>query len=480
MRASIWFVVLTCILSCVPTVTLAQDCGALDWVSPTGNLPPAMSDSAMAYDSARGRIVVFGGHSSSSTFSNSTWEYDGSRWQLMSPTGSVPTVRYGHAMVYDSARHVVVLFGGQTLTTLSSGTFEYDGVSWTLRSPTGAPPARKGHVMAYDSARARVVMFGGLQSSGSLSDSTYEYDGQSWQHVSSDGPTGRQGAVMAYDSARHVTVLHGGHTITSDDDATWEWSGAAWTLATSNGMSARSAHCMAYDSARAVMVAFGGIQQNGIYLNSTWEYGPTGWQQRTPANTPSAVSNACMAFDAARSRVVMFGGSNTSGVLDETRELVLGGNAPQFSRQPSPATANLGDTVSFHAQASGVSTWQWKKDGQVLTSGGRFAGATSPDLTINGVTGVDWGAYRAEATNSCGTTPSTPALMTQASHCGSSDYNCDGDVGTDSDIESFFACLSGNCPVAPCQSNADFNCDGEVGTDSDIETFFRVLGGASC
>jgi hypothetical protein len=66
------------------------------------------------------------------------------------------------------------------------------------------------------------------------------------------------------------------------------------------------------------------------------------------------------------------------------------------------------------------------------------------------------------------------------STCGSADFNCDGDVGTDADIESFFACLSGTCPAAPCPNNADFNGDGDVGTDADIEAFFRVLAGGSC
>jgi hypothetical protein len=64
--------------------------------------------------------------------------------------------------------------------------------------------------------------------------------------------------------------------------------------------------------------------------------------------------------------------------------------------------------------------------------------------------------------------------------CGSADFNCDGDVGTDSDIESFFACLAGTCPSAPCASSADFNGDGDVGTDADIEAFFRVLAGGTC
>jgi hypothetical protein len=64
--------------------------------------------------------------------------------------------------------------------------------------------------------------------------------------------------------------------------------------------------------------------------------------------------------------------------------------------------------------------------------------------------------------------------------CGSADFNCDGDLGTDADIEGFFACLSGTCPAAPCPGSADFNGDGDVGTDADIESFFRVLAGGSC
>src|SRR5262249_5501252 len=70
----------------------------------------------------------------------------------------------------------------------------------------------------------------------------------------------------------------------------------------------------------------------------------------------------------------------------------------------------------------------------------------------------------------------TPACMGTCS----ADFNCDGDVGTDADIESFFACLAGTCPAAPCMSTADFNGDGDVGTDADIEAFFRVLAGGAC
>jgi hypothetical protein len=75
---------------------------------------------------------------------------------------------------------------------------------------------------------------------------------------------------------------------------------------------------------------------------------------------------------------------------------------------------------------------------------------------------------------------STGSLVIGIIGCGSADFDCDGDLGTDADIESFFACLAGNCPPPPCNGTADFNGDGDIGTDADIESFFRVLAGGSC
>ncbi len=70
--------------------------------------------------------------------------------------------------------------------------------------------------------------------------------------------------------------------------------------------------------------------------------------------------------------------------------------------------------------------------------------------------------------------------IVRSSACGTADFNCDGDVGTDADISAFFACLSGDCPPYPCINSADFNGDGDIGTDADIEAFFRVLSGGTC
>jgi hypothetical protein len=67
-----------------------------------------------------------------------------------------PSKRAGHAMAYDSARARVVLFGGADLRD----TWEWDGQIWIQVSNIGPSP-RVNHAMAYDAARQRMVLFGG-------------------------------------------------------------------------------------------------------------------------------------------------------------------------------------------------------------------------------------------------------------------------------------------------------------------------------
>src|SRR5580658_7534741 len=79
-----------------------------------------------------------------------------------------PPARQTHAMAYDSAHGQVVLFGGTngyggiyiTAQALDD-TWLWDGSNWTGKTPQTVPPARAGHSMAYDATHGQVVMFGG-------------------------------------------------------------------------------------------------------------------------------------------------------------------------------------------------------------------------------------------------------------------------------------------------------------------------------
>jgi hypothetical protein len=75
----------------------------------------------MAYDSARGVIVLFGGLNSSG-YNGETWEWNGTAWTQRIVRG--PSPREGHAMAYDAARRVTVLFGGRDGA--------YNGETWNL------------------------------------------------------------------------------------------------------------------------------------------------------------------------------------------------------------------------------------------------------------------------------------------------------------------------------------------------------------
>ena len=73
--------------------------------------PPARHSLAMAYDAARGRLVLFGGYGGSGVRLNDTWEWDGTNWSEVQ-AANAPPARNLHAMAYDAGRGRIVLFGG--------------------------------------------------------------------------------------------------------------------------------------------------------------------------------------------------------------------------------------------------------------------------------------------------------------------------------------------------------------------------------
>src|SRR5262249_25458824 len=149
---------------------------------------------ALAYDSARKRVVLFGGHSATSVNLSDTWEWDGVMWTQRA-TSSSPSPRFDHATAYDSVRGCIVLFGGQDGSTLFGDTWEWNGSGWLQRTPAATPSARYGHALAYSAQSGSVVMFGGQDTTSwriQLSD-TWEWNGNTWLARSpAISPTGRR------------------------------------------------------------------------------------------------------------------------------------------------------------------------------------------------------------------------------------------------------------------------------------------------
>ncbi len=246
------------------------------WILRATTGPSPRVGHAMAYDSARGVTVLFGGFSGDDLnryYYGDTWEWDGSTWSLRVTTG--PSPRSDSAMAYDSARGVTVLFGGCNDPDRFGDTWAWDGMVWTLAHPgdpggTNAPSPRCAHALTYDSGRSATILFGGVYGWPPLGD-TWEWDASGWTLRATTGPRARYDHAMTYESARGVSVLFGGTSGANESD-TWEWNGQTWTLRDATGPNARYSPAFGYDSARRVAVLFGGYDgtpDNG----ETWEYG---------------------------------------------------------------------------------------------------------------------------------------------------------------------------------------------------------------
>jgi hypothetical protein len=241
-----------------------------NWTRRTpATIPPARNAMGTAFDSSRGRTVIFGG-TSGSAYLGDTWEWDGKDWKLCSPA-TAPSARTMPAMAYDGTRRRVVLFGGATSSAYSSQTWEWDGSNWTLRAPATSPPARVTSAMSFDADRGVIVMFGGYDGKTSLGD-TWEWDGNDWrQRLPATSPLPRDSVPMIYDGARRVTVLFGGLDSGTAYGETWEWDGNDWKRQLpATSPSRRSDHGMAYDSLRRKAVSFGGLDT--AQRGDTWEY----------------------------------------------------------------------------------------------------------------------------------------------------------------------------------------------------------------
>lgn len=234
--------------------------------------PPARGDTNIVHDSARGRVVLFGGGGGGAL--NDTWEWDGTQWLQRLPAHSPPALSAIRA-AYDGVRQRTVYFGGGAPSGDSAATWLWDGSDWVDAAPAQRPPARNSHAMAFDSSRGMVVLFGGA--------------------------FGGVGATYA---------------------DTWEWDGTNWTQrAPSHSPPARARHAMAFDAARGRVVVYGGTDSSFSYLGDTWEWDGVDWVQRVASNPPSPRVYSAMAYDSGRDRLVVFGGDGTTGALADLWEL---------------------------------------------------------------------------------------------------------------------------------------------------------------
>jgi len=253
----------------------------------------------VTFDANREVVVLFGGDLQDGTTPYSLLEWNGASLVRTGDRRTAATGAVFPAIAYDTERRKVVVFGGICAGACPGGsgpmlldaTWEYDG-AWQLRAPAHAPAARWHAAMAYDRARHCMVLAGGRDAAGQFLPETWEYDGIDWL---------RRDSVNPARLAMRPTTRCGKRTVLVGGGNTWEWDGQDWTQ---RFLSAAPPHPwgIVYDEARQRVVVYSASgSENGMW---EWDgFGP-GWTARLDQQGPLPEWSVGMTYDLTRAQVV--------------------------------------------------------------------------------------------------------------------------------------------------------------------------------
>ena len=380
-------------------------------------LSPAASPSvrflaAAAYNPATGQVVLFGGYNyPSSSYLHDTWTWNGTTWTQQSPVTS-PVVRQGPSMAYDSATGEMVLFGGNNGGTYYNDTWYWTGSTWVQVSAasdpgcttacTASPPGRTIESMAYDAASSQLLVFGGQTSGGALAGDTWLIGAPTVTALSpSSGPvagattvvitgtgfTGAPatGAVMFGSSPATSYTVNSATQITATSPA-----GALGTVdvtvTTPDGASATSAlDQFTYQAAPTISAVspLGGLPVGGtaVTITGTNFTGATAIKfGAVSAPNPIVVSSTT---------VVVLSPAGTAGVVDVTATTSSGTSATsaadQFTYESPPSLTGISPSTGTPSGGTSVTI---TGTGFTGASGVKFGSVTAGSYTVSSSTQI--------------------------------------------------------------------------------------------
>lgn len=207
-----------------------------------------------------------------------------------------------------------------------------------------------------------------------------------------------------------------------------------------------------------VLVVAGYERVGGVTNVSLWVNPPASsfGSPTPPAPTVTTTSGSTGDINANAIRAFLllcqFAGG-PAAIVDELRiannwAYVTGGD-PAIVELPASQSRPPGEVVTLNVVASGTPplTYQWMKDGGLLTDGGIITGTTTSTLTLSGITLGDAGNYFVIVTNGLGNSvTSAPAVLTIADPVVTSEpQNRTNDFGT---LATFNVSAGGTDPLS--------------------------------
>jgi len=334
------------------------------WVQVPQPLAPLATDGgAMCWDPVRGRMVVFGGRSTTGA-RNDVWAVTSGppvRWEQLSPLGTPPSPRYAHTMVYDSLRDRMIVYGGSPNTNSPLGdVFELtlSGTpTWNPIAAANPPPARLAAVAIYDPIGDRMIVFGGLSGFDNLGDTwqlSFASGTPTWTELVFSDPTPgkRSWSAAIYDPVEQRMVISGGGI--GEGPPRVVYGGDVWALSLTGTPAwnklpvvgtlagGRRGHAAMYDSDHRWMVLFGGW--NGSSWRSDVSVLDLDNMSLSPATAqtewPWECERACLAYDPVAKRGVLFGGGHGTSGISRAWSLSLTPDPWWSHLEPAPPPRN--------------------------------------------------------------------------------------------------------------------------------------------
>lgn len=288
--------------------------------------PTARYDARIVYVPVTTHSILFGGSTGVDNGGtklsyelNDTWDWNGTIWTQLFPV-HVPTARYGHVMVWDSARNRIVMFGGRTgnATTDLNDTWIYKDGDWTQLNPPTSPSPRVLAGAVYDPLRDRIVLFGGAtitsdNKTATTFHDTWEFDGTTWRQVLADGPAVDK-PIMAWDNARLNILMLGVDTSIATHMYNYDPSVPAWKEKTNTRLpSCVNEGGLSAQDTNGTVFFTGGACVGVSSTEQSEEWDGNQWNPITPKLNVGRVYGPAMTFDLSRQQTLLFGGTPVLG-----------------------------------------------------------------------------------------------------------------------------------------------------------------------
>jgi len=306
--------------------------------------PSERHGAVACFDSVRQRVVLFGG-ANLGVHMGDTWEWDGANWTQVT-TAVSPPARWNASMAFDSARGVVVMGGGVGAANASlADLWEFDGTSWLQRQSLTVPSAGRLGSFVYDEARAETLVLG-LSGSAGSSGAVHAWDGSQWHVRSGLGQFQWSNHSMISPDHTGSYVLQLFEEATSP--STWSqqlfgWDGSDWQALSTGGIPARSRAAM-WPMTNGTFV-FGGQDRSGVDLGDTWRWDGFAWGQVASAVSPAPRQGTAAVFHASQGHALLFGGYASGSLAADTWRFD-GTNWQQLVSGPQPG-ARVGHVMAY-------------------------------------------------------------------------------------------------------------------------------------